>query len=104
VEVTASSFLGNTLEYYDFLVYGTAAAVVFPKVFFPEAGGFSAQILITAIFAYVYTLPDEQLLSWGWRIPFLLSAVVLVVTFWMPRSPTGSGGGRCTSSARWWCS
>ncbi|MEV0387074.1 MFS transporter [Nonomuraea sp. NPDC050643] len=196
-KVTASSFLGNTLEYYDFLVYGTAAAVVFPKVFFPDAsgfvatlsafgtfavgflarplgglffgsrgdrhgrkstlmvtlvvmgvstiligllpgyatigiwapillvalrllqgfavggewggsmiivlesapphrrgffsawpntGGFSAQILITGVFAYVYTLSDEQLLSWGWRIPFLLSAVVLVVTFWMRRS------------------
>ncbi|MFI7703117.1 MFS transporter [Nonomuraea sp. NPDC049480] len=196
-KVTASSFLGNTLEYYDFLVYGTAAAVVFPKVFFPDAGGFvatlsafgtfavgflarplgglffgnrgdrhgrkstlmvtlvvmglstiligllpgyaaigiwapillvalrlvqgfavggewggsmiivlesappnrrgffsawpntggfSAQILITAVFAYVYTLSEEQLLSWGWRIPFLLSAVVLVVTYWMRRS------------------
>ena len=193
-KVTASSFLGNTLEYYDFLVYGTAAAVVFPKVFFPEAGGFvgtlaafgtfavgfvarplgglffgrlgdlrgrkstllvtltvmglstiligllpgygsigvlapaalvllrlaqgfavggewggamiivlesappgrrgffsawpntggfSAQILITGVFAYVYTLPQDQLLSWGWRVPFLLSAVILVVTFWM---------------------
>jgi MFS family permease len=196
-KVTVSSFLGNTLEYYDFLVYGTAAAVVFPKVFFPNAsgfvatlaafgtfavgflarplggmffgrrgdhsgrkstllitltvmglstiligalpgyasigvlapallvllrliqgfavggewggsmiivlesappahrgfysawpntGGFSAQILITGVFAWMYTLPQDQLLSWGWRVPFLLSAVILVVTFWMRRS------------------
>ena len=196
-KVTGSSFLGNTLEYYDFLVYGTAAAVVFPKVFFPDAsgfvatlaafgtfavgflarplgglffgrrgdrsgrkstllitltvmgvstiligllpgygsigilapallvllrlvqgfavggewggsmiivlesapperrgfysawpntGGFSAQILITGVFAWVYTLPQEDLLSWGWRVPFLLSAVILVVTFWMRRT------------------
>lgn len=196
-KVTASSFLGNTLEYYDFLVYGTAAAVVFPQVFFPDStgfvatlaafgtfavgflarplgglffgrrgdmhgrkstllvtltvmgvstiligllpgygtigiwapvllvvlrlaqgfavggewggsmiivlesapsnrrgfftawpntGGFSAQILITLSFAWVYTLPEADLLSWGWRVPFLLSAVILVVTFWMRRS------------------
>jgi MFS transporter, MHS family, shikimate and dehydroshikimate transport protein len=196
-KVTASSFLGNTLEYYDFLVYGTAAAVVFPQVFFPDSsgfvatlaafgtfavgflarplgglffgrrgdqhgrkstllvtltvmglstiligllpgyatigiwaplllvvlrlvqgfavggewggsmiivlesapanrrgfftawpntGGFSAQILITLSFAWVYTLPDADLMSWGWRVPFLLSAVILVVTFWMRRS------------------
>ncbi|GAA5135769.1 MFS transporter [Pseudonocardia adelaidensis] len=196
-KVTASSFLGNTLEYYDFLVYGTAAAVVFPQVFFPDSsgfvatlaafgtfavgflarplgglyfgrrgdrhgrkstllvtltlmglstiligllpghatigiwaplllvvlrlvqgfavggewggsmiivlesapphrrgffsawpntGGFSAQILITLSFAWVYTLPEADLMSWGWRVPFLLSAVILVVTFWMRRS------------------
>lgn len=196
-KVAASSFLGNTLEYYDFLVYGTAAAVIFPKVFFngedgflgtlaafgtfavgflarplggivfggrgdtrgrkstllltltvmglstiaigllpgygtigvlapillvvlrllqgfavggewggsmiivlesapadrrgyfsawPNTGGFSAQILITGVFAWVYTLPDDALYSWGWRIPFLLSAVLLIVTFWLRRS------------------
>jgi MFS family permease len=193
-KVTASSFLGNTLEYYDFLVYGTAAAVVFPKVFFPEAGGFvgtlasfgtfavgflarplggvffggrgdrrgrkstllitltvmglstvaigllpgyasiglwapvllvllrllqgfavggewggsmiivlesapperrgffsawpntggfSAQLLITLVFGYVYSLSEVQLYGWGWRLPFLLSAVILAVSFWM---------------------
>ena len=27
-KVTISSLLGNTLEYYDFLVYGTAAALI----------------------------------------------------------------------------
>ncbi|MBN9101727.1 MAG: MFS transporter [Pseudonocardia sp.] len=52
----------------------------------PNTGDFSAQILITGVFAWVYTLPQDQLLSWGWRVPFLLSAVILVVTFWMRRT------------------
>src|SRR4051794_35581718 len=32
----ASSFLGSLIEYYDFLLYATASAVVFGKVFFSD--------------------------------------------------------------------
>ncbi|WP_460775694.1 MFS transporter [Microbacterium sp. GXF7504] len=189
-----ASFLGSTLEYYDFFIYGTAAALVFPQLFFTTASptvglvsafatfgvayiarplggivmghfgdrigrkrvllftlllmglaslgigllptyetigiaapilltlarlvqGFSAgaesagastltlehspvgkrgfftsfvmtgyaagMVLSTLVFVPVSALPDEQLLSWGWRVPFLLSVVVLIIAYWV---------------------
>jgi MFS family permease len=43
-------------------------------------------ILATIVFLPISALPEEQLLSWGWRIPFFLSAVVVAVGFWVRRS------------------
>ncbi len=194
VKAALASFLGSTLEYYDFFIYGTAAALVFPQLFFPAgnpaiatiaafatfgvayvarplgglvmghfgdklgrknvllftlmlmglaslgigllptyeqigvwatvllviarlAQGFSAgaesagassltlehspegrrgfftsfvmtgyasgMVLSTLVFIPVTALPQEQLMSWGWRIPFLLSVLVLALAFWV---------------------
>ncbi|MFC4494305.1 MFS transporter [Streptomyces ovatisporus] len=46
----------------------------------------AGQILATLIFIPVAALPDDQLYSWGWRIPFLLSAVVAVVGYVIRRT------------------
>jgi metabolite-proton symporter len=36
-KVIAASLIGTTIEWYDFFLYGTAAALVFNKLFFPQA-------------------------------------------------------------------
>jgi MFS family permease len=46
---------------------------------FTLSGTQAGLIIATAVFLPIGTLPEEQLLSWGWRIPFWLSAVVVIV-------------------------
>ncbi len=48
--VAVASFIGTTVEFYDFLIYGTAAALVFPKLFFPTASPASGVLLSFATF------------------------------------------------------
>jgi MFS family permease len=43
-------------------------------------------ILANVVFLLVALLPEDQLLSWGWRIPFFLSAFVVAVGYWVRRS------------------
>jgi metabolite-proton symporter len=40
-------------------------------------------LLATGVFALVSALPKADFLSWGWRIPFLLSIVLILVGFYI---------------------
>ena len=46
---------------------------------FPQLGSPVGSILSSSMFFLVGLLPDEQFFAWGWRIPFLLSAILIVV-------------------------
>lgn len=46
---------------------------------FPQLGVAAGLSLGTGMFALVGLLPDRDFLTWGWRIPFLISAVLVVV-------------------------
>jgi MFS family permease len=52
--VIFSSYLGSAVEFYDFLLYGTAAALVFPAVFFSGLDEFTSVIFSFGTFAAGY--------------------------------------------------
>jgi MFS family permease len=45
----------------------------------PQVGPSAGSLLATGAFAAFNTLPEDQFNAWGWRMPFLLSAVVVLV-------------------------
>jgi metabolite-proton symporter len=49
--VAVASAVGTTIEWYDFFIYGTAAAVVFAPQFFPQVSELAGQLAAFATFA-----------------------------------------------------
>ncbi|WP_254910552.1 MFS transporter [Gulosibacter sp. 10] len=51
---------------------------------FPQLGAPIGFILGNLLFVILnFTLTEEQFMTWGWRIPFLLSAVLVVLGLWV---------------------
>ncbi len=50
-QVVAASFIGTAIEWYDYFIFGTAAALVFPVLFFPEFSELAGTLLAFSTFA-----------------------------------------------------
>src|SRR5918998_3782498 len=59
---------------------------------FTLSGTQAGLILATLVFVPVAALPDDALFSWGWRVPFFLSVVVVGVGYWVRRTPPPTAG------------
>ena len=54
LKVALTALAGSSIEWYDFFIYGTAAALVFPNLFFPGFGDTGATILSYSTFAVAF--------------------------------------------------
>ncbi|GAA4489438.1 MFS transporter [Microbacterium panaciterrae] len=81
---TTAAFAGAFIEWYDFYLYGTASALIFPKVFFPETSPELALIQSFAAFAVGFLTRPLGAILFGHfgdkigRKPMLLLTVLLI--------------------------
>jgi MFS family permease len=91
-KATASGWIGSALEYYDFFIYATAAALIFPQIFFPKGDPQIAIIASLATYGVGYVArPIGALVLGHWGDTHGRKHVLLVCMFLMGFSTVAVG-------------
>lgn len=61
-----AGWIGTTIEFYDFFIFGTAAALVFPTVFFPALGETAAAVASFATIGVAFIARPLGGVIFGW--------------------------------------
>jgi MFS family permease len=86
--VIVASLIGTSLEWYDFLIYGTSAALVFNKLFFPSFEPLMGTLLAFATYAVGFVARPVGGVVFGHYGDKLGRKNVLVVTLLLMGSAT----------------
>lgn len=78
--VAAGSLVGTSLEFYDHFIFGSAAAVVFPRLFFPEGNLALATILSLTTYGVAFVARPLGALIFGGLADKLGRRTILIVT------------------------
>jgi MFS family permease len=91
-QVAVACFVGSTIEYYDFFIYATAAALVFPSVFFPHLGPAMATTASMGTFATAFLARPLGAIAFGYFGDRLGRKKTLVATLLIMGTSTVSVG------------
>jgi MFS family permease len=90
--IAAACLVGSAIEFYDFLIYGTAAALVFPTVFFPHLNPTLATVASLGTFASAFVARPIGAATFGYFGDRLGRKKTLIVTLLLMAVATVSVG------------
>ena len=83
-KAAASGWIGSALEYYDFFIYASAAALIFPQIFFPKGDPTAAIVASLATYGVGYVARPIGAFALGyWGDTHGRKTVLLVCMFMM---------------------